>query len=328
MGPSTGDTITIGDVTAGRGQTVRGRIDVGVSLDGSPLAIPVQVVHGATAGPRLWVQAGTHGDEYDGMRALQIVVRELDPGQVRGTVLAIMSLNIAAHQVRQRVSLIDGLDINRVYPGDSSATYTRRLADRIMRLVQDHADYLMDLHGGGNEFDVVHYSIFHAAAGRAGQESEALAKAAGTLLVWASRDVWLENGLFTRATQAGIPSTIIEVGGQGSLREAPVQAHVTSIRGVMRHLKMIDGDPPHEPSYTMMDGADFLTCASGGFSIQRTALGEILSEGQPVVSIVDRWGDEIEVVRSPYRRSAVLALRTYAAVHPGSNVAILGRTVA
>ncbi|MCA1647821.1 MAG: succinylglutamate desuccinylase/aspartoacylase family protein [Chloroflexi bacterium] len=325
MTSAKGETLSIGDVSVARGQTARGRIQVGVSLDGSPLAMPIQVVHGAQPGPRLWVQAGTHGDEYDGMRALQLVVRELDASQLRGSVLAIMSLNIAAHQVRQRMSLIDGLDVNRVYPGDPTATYTRRLAHRVMDLVQVHADYVMDLHGGGNEFDVVHYSIFHAAPGRAGEESETLAKAAGTSLVWASRDLWLENGLFTRATQAGIPSTIIEVGGEGSLRDAPVQAHVTSIRGIMRHLKMIDGAPPREPSYTMMDGADFVTCANGGFSLKHTALGEVVTEGQPVVSIVDRWGDEIEVVRSPYPRSVVLALREYAAVHPGSNVAILGR---
>lgn len=318
-------TYRIGTVGVAPGQSGRGTIPVSTGLDGSPLGVPIQVVHGARPGPRLWAQAGTHGDEYDGMRALQLVVREIDPATFAGTLLAIMSLNIAAHQVRQRVSLIDGLDINRVYPGDPQATYTRRLAARVMGLVTEHADYLMDLHGGGNEFDVVHYSIYHAAEGRAGAESERMAKAAGTPLVWASRDVWLENGLFTRATQAGIPSTIIECGGEGSLREAPVASHVESIRGVLRHLGMLEGEAPQQERYTLMDGADFLTCATGGFSLQRAALGDEVVEGQPIVSIVDRWGDEVEVVRSPYRRAVVLAIRTYAAVHTGSNVCILGR---
>src|SRR5215471_18294313 len=65
---------------------------------------PVEIGTGTKPGPVAWVQAVTHGDEYGGARALQDVVRGLDPAGMSGTLVAVMIANPPAFQGLQRVN--------------------------------------------------------------------------------------------------------------------------------------------------------------------------------------------------------------------------------
>ncbi|MGH7548625.1 MAG: hypothetical protein ACREMM_10675 [Gemmatimonadales bacterium] len=62
--------------------------------------------------------AGTHGSEVAPIVALQRVRRELEPAQLRGTVLLVHVANLPSF-LRRTVyySPIDGKNLNRVYPG-------------------------------------------------------------------------------------------------------------------------------------------------------------------------------------------------------------------
>ena len=79
------EPISIGTARGVRGQTVRGSLKVAEAADGSPVALPIAIVTGAKPGPVVWVQAAAHGDEYGGPRALQEVVKGLDPQAMSGT---------------------------------------------------------------------------------------------------------------------------------------------------------------------------------------------------------------------------------------------------
>lgn len=318
--------IKIGTARAERGQRAEGWLEVGRRTDSTPLETPVILINGGEDGPALWIQAAMHGDEFDGTIAIWRVLEAIDPAKLRGALIIFPILNISAFEARQRVSPIDGLDINRVFPGNPRGSYTNRLAYLVEQLVLEHADYMIDLHGGGNEFSVVYYTLFHDADNEAGAASRALAKAAGSRLVWASRDEWLRNGLFTRLTRAGIPAMLVECGGEGRLHEHNVRDHARSLVNMMRHLGMIDGQPetPAEEEYILMRSADFFHCARGGVVQPLVALGDEVEAGQPLFELLDPFGRVVEVVEAEVGPAVVLALKTYGVTNGGAPMGILG----
>jgi predicted deacylase len=318
--------VTIGTAIAERGQRAEGWLHLGNRPDNSPIQTPVIVINGGEDGPALWIQAGIHGDEYDGTVAVWRALELVDPATLRGTLILFPALNISAYQASHRVSPIDGLDVNRVFPGDPRGTYTRRLAHLTETLIMEHADYLVDLHGGGNEFAVVFYTLFHAAQSDAGRTSERLAKSAGSHLVWASDDDWLRNGLFTRVTRAGIPAMLVECGGEGRLHEPNVRDHTRSLVNMMRHLEMIDGqsDAPAESDYVMMYSADFFQSTHGGIITPLVSLGDEVQKDQPLIQIRDLFGRDVEIVTAPAGPAILLAVKTYGTASGGDSLGILG----
>lgn len=320
------EVIEIGSARAARGQRADGWLEIGRRTDNSVIRTPAILVNGAHDGPALWIHGATHGDEYDGTVAIWRALKLVDPSALRGALIVFPALNTSAGAARQRVSPIDGLDMNRVFPGDPNGTYTRRLAHLTERMVTEHADFMIDLHGGGNEFSVVYYTIFHKADNEAGRASERLAKSAGSHLVWASNDAWLRDGLFTRVTKAGIGAMLVECGGEGRLHEQNVRDHERSLVSMMRHLRMIDGEP--EPAvddeFVMMGSADFFHCTMGGYLTPLVKLGEEVQQGQPLLRIHDVFGNEVETVTAPTSPSIVLAIKTYGVTNGGAPMGILG----
>src|SRR5690349_9014297 len=79
------EPVTVGTAKGVVGQAVRGTLTVAEAADGSAVALPVVVVTGREPGPVVWVEASAHGDEYGGPRALQDVVKGLDPAAMKGT---------------------------------------------------------------------------------------------------------------------------------------------------------------------------------------------------------------------------------------------------
>jgi predicted deacylase len=319
------NVIEIGSARATRGQRADGWLEIGRRTDNSAIETPVILVNGAHDGPALWIHACTHGDEFDGTVAIWRALELVHPDALRGALIVFPALNTSAFEARQRVSPIDGLDLNRVFPGDPNGSYTRRLAHLTEQMVMEHADFMIDLHGGGNEYSVVYYTIFHNAANEAGQASERLAKAAGSHLVWASNDAWLRDGLFTRVTKAGIGAMLVECGGEGRLHEQNVRDHERSLLSMMRHLEMIDGAAePAAQDFVMMRSADFFHCTLGGVLTPLVALGDEVQAGQPLVRIRDVFGNDVETVAAPTGPSIVLAIKTYGVTNGGSPMGILG----
>jgi predicted deacylase len=65
------------------------------SFEASYLNMPVFVARGATSGPTLCLTAGVHGDELNGVEVARRAFAQVDPAQLRGTLIA--------HEVFSRV---------------------------------------------------------------------------------------------------------------------------------------------------------------------------------------------------------------------------------
>jgi predicted deacylase len=84
--------------------------------------VPVAIVHGSRPRPRLSVTAGIHGAECVSMAALREVVLGLDPSAFAGSLVAALTASPAAFAARTiYVNPLDGLNLNRRFPGDRVA---------------------------------------------------------------------------------------------------------------------------------------------------------------------------------------------------------------
>ena len=110
---------------------------------------PLVDVRGAADGPTLCLLAGVHGCEYSSIQAVRTLVRDLDPGELSGRVVALPFVNPASFLQRSPfVSPQDGKNPNRTFPGDRDGTFTEALTYHVFHELIEPSDYLIDLHGG------------------------------------------------------------------------------------------------------------------------------------------------------------------------------------
>jgi len=90
------DILTVGQLSAERGQKVRGWLPV----TGTALRLPTTLAHGAEAGPTLLVTGGIHGGEYPGIEAAIGLACALDPAALYGSVIVVHIASPTAFQAR------------------------------------------------------------------------------------------------------------------------------------------------------------------------------------------------------------------------------------
>src|SRR5699024_10519340 len=105
------------------------------------------------------VDAGVHGDEYEGQEAVRRVVIGTRPDELRGTLVGIPCMNMPAFEAASRVSGLDHANLNRIFPGDAAGTYSGRLAATFVERVVPAVDALVDLHTGGTFGEIVPLTI-------------------------------------------------------------------------------------------------------------------------------------------------------------------------
>jgi uncharacterized protein len=314
----------IGNVTVDAGQTGEGYIELAEWADGSPVRLPLKVARGSEDGPVLWVDNAVHGDELEGTVALWKVFDLLRKVELKGTIVAALIVNASAFHAMRRTSPIDDVDVNRIFPGDPEGSFTHQWAHRYKSLVETHATHYVNLHGGGNWHLVPHYAIHRSGDSDAARVSREMARVASPNIVWDSADVWLNKSLANLLMQQGIPSTIVEAGGEGKIQKHNVEAHFTSITNIMKCLGMIPGTPDVAKKHTIVGTADFFYAPMGGLWVSDRQPGDLLHKGDVVGTLYDSYGAVRSEVRSTSELGTLLGLRTYGATPSGSSLGILG----
>jgi len=315
--PSGGERppVQVGTATAAPGAKTRGSLRVGDAADGTPIAIPLSVVAGRRPGPVVWIQAGTHGDEYGGIRALQEVVRDLDPAAMSGTVVALMAANLPAFQGLSRVNpnLDDLTDLSNTFPGNAGGFQAERIAALLHPLVTAQADYFLDLHTGGDRFRQ-HPFVLYTLTGKvpAGTMDD-LARGFGIPTLWRDTVKIFPTDAITVFAGAGVPSFLVEVGGGQPLDPADLRLQADAVRSFLRAVKVLPGDPARPPRFTVVDGYRIVTNSRGGFFEPAVRPGDRIKAGGRLGVMRDVHGDLVETLTAPDGSDIVLGVGTYPA---------------
>ncbi len=318
MGP-----IRICGVEVAPGEKKRSWIKVTEVWNG-PFSLPLIVAHGQKPGKTLYIQAMQHGDEYDGFEASQRVADLLDPSEMSGTAIIVPCLNVPAFVSRERFSYIDGLDMNRVWPGREGGFFSEQIVNFVYREILPHVDYAIDLHGGTLHLTILPYASWIDAVD---ESALPLLKASGVrdVHIWKGESVatWMAGA----ASRMGVPTIHFETGGGARLHEEDgIQVMVKGITNIMKQLGILPGRPTDLPeSYRFLD-CRMIGSRTGGFLFHKVRLGDPVKKGDPLGTIVNLLGQEVETVQAPFD-GYVVEVSSLPKVSPGDWVYMVGSQV-
>jgi uncharacterized protein len=291
----------------------RTRHELTLAVPDAPIAVPVIVIAGSRPRPRLAVVGGVHGDEYDGIQAAQRLARTVDPKTIDGTLVIVPIANPNAYAAGQRISAIDGIDLNRVFPGHAQGRPTERLADCLCRSVLRHMDLIFTLHGAGAVTQLAWYLEFFDSDDAVGRASYEAAVAAGfeNLVAFPPTKGFLLPSLGA----LGVPVIEGEVGGRGELHDDNATYYLARIEAVMRHLSLQQGKADGAARPRIWRTQD-VQAPVAGILRRDVALNAPVQAGQLLGQILDKDGGAVADLAAPV--AGVLGgFRAHAWIQPG-----------
>jgi len=322
------DKLKIGDIEAEAGTKKSSYIKVS-DLNGYVLQLPLMIINGLKNGPTLCLTAGIHACEYAGIETIMRLFAQLNPKELSGAILAVPVVNIPAFQTRSAyVNPIDGLNLNRVFPGKTDGTLSHMIAHTLFNKVTLKANYLIDFHGGDIPEENIDFVIVEKTGNeKVDEASAALGKAFNPEYMWvktaaARAGLQIEGSQGTAAVRAGIPAAVPEAGNSGKVQESAVNFLLNGTLNIMKYLRMLEGSPVMgEPK--IIKAQHVVKTRSAGFFRPSKNLGEVVSRGEVIGHIRDVFGEVIEKVTSPVY-GVFDFLYFHASVLPGSSLMIIG----
>lgn len=262
------------------------------------IGIPIAVIKNGT-GPTVMVSAGIHGDEYEGQIVLGELIRGLDAGRIQGRLIVLPSVNTPAAVSGDRCSPIDGLNLNRCFPGDPDGSPTEQLAHYVEAVLLPMVDNALDFHCGGKTLDYLPSALMRPVGGEA-----MVAKKRAALEAFGARIGYIVSGIHGQGTyvaaldRAGIVGLGTELGGAGTVRPETMRATRIGLWNMLEHYGIIehrgpDADRGVKPRITRVPGPEcYLYAPCAGLLEPLFSLGDEVEAGQLAARIHDQKNPE------------------------------------
>ncbi|MCB1389427.1 MAG: N(2)-acetyl-L-2,4-diaminobutanoate deacetylase DoeB [Rhodobacteraceae bacterium] len=275
--------------------------------------IPLTVIQGAP-GPTALLTGANHGDEYEGPIALQALAHELTAEAVTGRLIIVPFLNFPAFRAGTRVSPIDGVNLNRAFPGRPDGTVSQKIADYFARTLVPMADLVVDFHSGGRTLDFLPFACAHYLDDAAQQEAcVAAARAFNAPFTLMLREIDAVGMYDTEVEAQGKIFVTTELGGGGTATARSARIARRGLRNVLVHARLLPGTPEVEASrlLDMPDDDCYHTAPESGLVEPLVDLGGTVARGDALARIwpADRSGAAPVTVVA--QRGGILAARHF-----------------
>ncbi|HET7294539.1 MAG TPA: succinylglutamate desuccinylase/aspartoacylase family protein [Vicinamibacteria bacterium] len=327
-GTTSEEALSVGSVTARRGEAASGWIEVPDGVDAGA-RIPVSVVHGAKPGPVLALIAGTHGYEYTSVVALPRVVSRLDPRRMTGSVILVHMANPPAFYGRRIYYGPDGKNLNRVYPGRPDGTNSERIAHAITTQVIEKATHLADLHCGDGNESLRPYSYWQISGDPrldAASKEMALAFGLDYIVLDRERPKDLARSMYTSNTAIlrGKPALTVESGGLGLTDEASVAAQERGSLSLVAQLGIMEAPSARVARPVWIDRSEVLRAPASGVWRPAVEKAQRVTAGALVGRLGDPFGATLAEVRAPFAGEILYVVAT-PPVSEGEPLAFVGQ---
>ena len=277
-----------------RGTKSASWLNISQRVEGGWWQLPLLTVTGSEPGSTLVVFAGVHGDEYEGVEAIPRIAEQVDPPQLRGTLLMVPVCNMAAYATATRNSPIDGLNLARVFPGSQTGTLTEQIAYWLTHKFLSAADFFIDLHSAGIVGDIPTLAGYVHSDDDVGRRSLAGARVFGAPVLWGHPPPVPPGRSISAATDLGVPCLYTEAAGAGRARPEDVDCFTQGVLNVMHHLDMLAGEPAPAPpaEHLVGDGNmdEVMSAPMAGYFRPNVELLQEVQTGQLVGTIHDPLG--------------------------------------
>lgn len=258
----------------------------------------------------MWLGSLVHGPEIGGIEVVRKVTQALNVSELSGMVLAVPICNPFGYYAPSTRTPEDGQNINRTFPGTGTGLLSNRVAHVLSSQLLPHADYVIDVHS--NIRPSLLHTIVKGGSSDVVERSEAMADAMGVTKIWTESNIEDETGsavvrtsglsLTEWTTSQGKPSFVVELADQRRIDAASVDATVTGVRNVLKHLGMIEGQaerPAYNPVHSGRHIRRTLTADMGGYVEVVVPPGERVGANEVLANIRNPWGDVVQAVTAP-----------------------------
>ena len=297
------------------GETAEFRFPVSETYLGDPVRIPVTIINGPRPGPTVFLSAGIHGDELNGIEIVRRVAQEWNHADVCGTLICLPVLNVQGFTTQERYLPIYERDLNRAFPGKLDSTSSNRIAYQIYHNFIQPCDFGLDFHTSTRG----RTNMFHVRADMDDENVARLARAFGTNLIMAGKG---SPGMLRReATDAGIPTITLEMGEAHRFERKLIDHALDGVRSVFAEYGIYEQEVVRWPGWrTIIEGWDektWLRADVGGIVDMHYTRGDLVHEGEAICRITNPFKSAGTVIKAPFTGLLVGVLEN-PVVYPGN----------
>jgi predicted deacylase len=258
-------------------------------MSGTPVALPVLVVHGRRDGPTVWMTAAVHGDELCGIEIIRRVLKAVQPRSMAGTIIAVPVVNVHGFNRGDRY-LPDRRDLNRSFPGHRRGPLAGVIAHLIMTEVVARCSVGIDLHTGSDH----RINLPQVRADLDDPRTLELAQvfAAPVAIHARTRD----GSLRQAATEEGAVVLLYEAGEADRFDESAIQSGTDGVLRVLEHLGLISEAPAPTTVVPLSRKTKWLRAIRSGILHLNVSLGDQINRGDKVAWIYDPFGKRLGTI--------------------------------
>jgi predicted deacylase len=292
--------------------------------------IPITVSHGAKPGPVLLITAGVHGYEYPPILAAQQFAKQLQPAEMSGTIVIVHHANLPSF-LRRSIAYNpqDGKNLNRVFPGKADGTITERLAWIIGNELIAKCDYMIDVHAGDAQNDLMPYAGYYNYYDKPelSEKGRTLAVSLGfeTIVKFGNEQSLKEASIYCsrEAITRGIPAVDIECGRYGMAEPKFINLILKALDNTSKSLQIVNGPTQPAIKHRYIEKRTSIDSKHRGFFSSDNKAGQEIVKGSKIGQITDLFGNHLEDVISPVD-GIILYMNATPPISKGENLFSIG----
>lgn len=251
----------------------------------SAFDLTLRIIHGSRPGKCLFISAGIHGDEINGIEIIRRVLHSPLVKHIKGTLIAIPVVNVFGMLTQSRY-LPDRRDLNRSFPGSETGSAAAQLANVFLKEIVEKCTHGIDLHTGSNN----RMNLPQVRCDFESKEALKLALAFGAPVVLKAEV--REGSLREASEKRGIPTLTFEGGEALRFNEFAIRAAVQGIFRLMAKLGMIPSEKCSSirKSPVISEWSHWLRSPNTGFFHSTSLLGKKVFKGEVIGKIMDSLG--------------------------------------
>lgn len=275
-----------------RGEIHRIQLQLSDNSLGVPWRVPLIVMRGKEKGPTVGITAALHGNELNGISTIFKLIKEINPEELRGTLVMVPISNVPGYLLNQRV-FIDNVDLNRIMPGKPEGSTSNLYAYHFCHKIVAKFDYLLDLHTASHG----RVNSLYIRADLQNEECRTLAFLQNPQIIVKKYDE--EGTLRGWASDRGIPGITIEIGNPNAFQHSLIDETLEGIINTLTHLKMLDGEVKDMVTdATVCEHSYWIYSNRGGIVDVIPQLADRIEEGQTIAYVYDVFGQVKEEIKA------------------------------
>ncbi|MCF2639297.1 succinylglutamate desuccinylase/aspartoacylase family protein [Fusobacterium varium] len=261
--------------------------------------IPVTVIYGKNKGKTICISAGIHNCEYTSIQAAIDLANEFTPENINGILIILHTINYSGFFKRvSRIVPEDSKNLNRVFPGDENGTISEKIAFTFSKYLYPQLDFFIDVHGG-DLFEEVMPFIYAPGIGEREIIDFSHEVASNISLPIRVRSK-ASTGAYNSAAIQGIPALLIELGGNGNIKNENLIKYKKCLKEFLSYLEIIKYDSLEKIEQKEIIEAKYLESPCDGYWYPKFKAGDFIKKGDILGEIKDCFGNELYTFKAEF----------------------------